>query len=59
MDKKEESMKIKVKQVWDIELPKDMTLLQLKEMAEAIQNEGDACALEFNGTNYIARRISE
>lgn len=59
MDKKEESMKIKVKQVWDVELPKTMTLLQLKEMAEAIQNEGDVCVLKFNGTNYIARRISE
>lgn len=52
-------MKIKVKQVWDVELPKTMTLLQLKEMAEAIQNEGDACVLKFNGTHYIARRISE
>lgn len=52
-------MKIKVKQVWDIELPKDMTLLQLKEMAEAIQDEGDACVLKFDGTHYIARRISE
>ena len=59
MDKKEESMKVKVKQVWDVELPKTMTLLQLKEMAEAIQNDGDVCVLKFNGTNYIARRISE
>lgn len=57
--KKGASMKINVKQVWDVELPKTMTLLQLKEMAEAIQNEGDACVLKFNGTNYIARRISE
>lgn len=52
-------MKINVKQVWDVELPKDMTLLQLKEMAEAIQNEGDACVLKFDGTHYIARRVSE
>lgn len=59
MDKKEEGMKIKVKQVWDVELPKGMTLLQLKEMAEAIQDEGDACVLKFDGTHYIARRISE
>lgn len=53
------SMKINVKQVWDVELPKDMTLLQLKEMAEAIQSEGDECVLKFDGTHYIARRISE
>ena len=52
-------MKINVKQVWDVELPKDMTLLQLKEMAEAIQSEGDECVLKFDGTHYIARRISE
>lgn len=59
MDKKEEGMKIKVKQVWDMELPKTMTLLQLKEMAEAIQDEGDTCVLKFDGTHYIVRRISE
>lgn len=58
MDKKEESMKIKVKQVWDVELPSTMTLLQLKEMAEAIQEEGDECALTSNGTSYIIRRIA-
>lgn len=52
-------MKINVKQVWDVELPKTMTLLQLKEMAETIQNEGDECVLKFDGTHYIARRISE
>lgn len=51
-------MKINVKQVWDIELPKTMTLLQLKEMAEAIQSEGDECVLTYNGTSYIARRIA-
>lgn len=51
-------MKIKVKQVWDVELPKDMTLLQLKEMTDAIQKEGDECALTSNGTSYIIRRIA-
>lgn len=52
-------MKIKVKQVWDVELPNTMTLLQLKEMAEAIQKDGDECMLTYNGTNYIARRVAE
>ena len=51
-------MKINVKQIWDIELPKEMTLRQLKEMAEAIQKDGDECVLKFNGTNYVARRIA-
>ena len=51
--------KIKVKQVWDIELPRDMTLKQLKEMAEAIRNEGDVCVLKYNGEHFIARRIAE
>ncbi len=51
--------KIKVKQVWDIELPKDMTLKQLKDMAEAIQNEGDVCVLKYNGEHFIARRVAE
>lgn len=58
MDKKEESMKIKVKQMWDVELPSTMTLLQLKEMAEAIQADGDECCLTFNGTSYIIRRVA-
>lgn len=52
-------MRIKVKQVWDIELPKDATLGQLKSMAEAIQKEGDECYLTFNGEHYIARRVAE
>lgn len=52
-------MQIKVKQVWDIELPKDATLGQLKAMAEAIQNEGDACVLKYNGEHFIARRVAE
>lgn len=51
-------MKINVKQVWDVELPSTMTLLQLKEMAEAIQKDGDECALTSNGTSYIIRRIA-
>lgn len=52
-------MKIKVKQIWDIELPKDATLGQLKKMADAIQKDGDSCVLTFNGEHYIARRVAE
>lgn len=50
--------KINVKQVWDIELPRDMTLKQLKEMAETIQKDGDECYLKYNGTCFIARRVA-
>lgn len=52
-------MKINVKQVWDIEIPKDMTLGQIKAMAEAIQKDGDECYLTFNGDHYIARRVAQ
>ena len=51
-------MKINVKQVWDMELPSTMTLRQLKEIAETIQEEGDECALTSNGASYIIRRIA-
>ena len=51
-------MKINVKQVWDMELPSTMTLLQLKKLVEAIRADGDECVLTYNGTSYIARRIA-
>lgn len=51
-------MKINVKQVWDMELPSTMTLLQLKKLVEAIQSEGDECALISTGGSYIIRRIA-
>ena len=40
-------MKIKVKQIWDIELPKDATLGQLKKMAEAISSSYDISDISF------------
>lgn len=51
-------MKINVKQVWDMELPSTMTLLQLKKLVEAIRADGDECALTSTGGNYIIRRIA-
>ena len=51
-------MKINIKQVWDMELPNTMTLLQLKIITDAIRADGDECYLTSNGINCTLRRVA-
>lgn len=53
-------MKIKVKQIWDMKIPGDMTLIQAKIIADEIHKEGDECYLthDHNG-DLIMRRVSK
>ena len=48
-------MKIKVKQVWDMKPPKDMTLIQVKLIADAIHKEGDEFFLTHDEAQARAR----
>lgn len=53
-------MKVKVKQVWDMKPPKDMTLIQVKIIADAVRKEGDEFFLTYDRDgNLIMRRISQ
>lgn len=53
-------MKIKIKQVWDMKISGDMTLIQAKIIADAIRKTGDECYLahDYNG-DLIMRRVSQ
>ena len=53
-------MKIKVKQVWDMKPPTDMTLIQVKLIADAIHKEGDEFFLTHDGEgDLIMRRVAQ
>ena len=52
-------MKIKIKQIWDMKIPCDMTLIHAKIIADAVHKTGDECYLarDYNG-DLIMRRVS-
>ena len=53
-------MKIKVKQIWDMKPPKDMILIQVKLIADAIHKEGDEFFLAHDGEgDLIMRRVAQ
>lgn len=53
-------MKIKVKQIWDMKPPKDMTLVQVKIIADAVRKEGDEFYITHdNGGDLVLRRVSQ
>lgn len=53
-------MKIKVKQIWDMKPPKDMTLVQVKIIADAVHKEGDEFYITHdNSGDLILRRVSQ
>lgn len=53
-------MKIKVKQIWDMKIPGEMTLIQAKIIADAIHKTGDECYLAHDRDgDLIMRRVSK